>query len=234
LFLSECLMHKNDDPLGPLPLRSVPCELVSGKTLYTRVVQQMIARAKVSVWIATANLKGLWVESLGGGLKQSAKFVGAATAHKTARRTAKRASVYVSVFEHFVQLASRGVSVRILHSGVPSTPFAQELIAHKQLLRSKRATDADCDPPLALRRCPRVHLKLVIVDGTQLYLGSANFTGAGLGAKGQGRRNFELGIITEDDSWLDETQALYERIWMGKECAHCGMRPVCPQPIDKL
>ena len=49
---------------------------------------------------------------------------------------------------------------------------------------------------LALRQCARLHLKAVIVDGALLYLGSANWTGAGLGAKGDRNRNFELGFVT--------------------------------------
>ncbi len=55
-------------------------------------------------------------------------------------------------------------------------------------------------------------------DGSLLYLGSANFTGAGLGAKGESRRNFEAGILTDDDGLLDELQAGFQAIWSGAEC----------------
>jgi phosphatidylserine/phosphatidylglycerophosphate/cardiolipin synthase-like enzyme len=85
-----------------------------------------------------------------------------------------------------------------------------------------------------MRRCPRVHLKMIAVDGGMLYLGSANFTGAGLGAKGEGRRNFEAGIATDDDLMLDEMQGGFEAIWSGRECAGCKLRSVCPAPIDLL
>ncbi len=223
------------DPLGPLPLRAVPCELVSGKSLYTRVIQDIVAQAQVSLWIATANLKELMVEPLAPQLKRSAKYVGAAKKGSSAR-SKKGSGHFVSVFEHFEQLAARGATVRILHSGVPTTAFAKELISRKQLLRDKplSKSNPEQEPSLALRRCPRVHLKTVIADGAKMYLGSANWTGAGLGAKGHGRRNFELGILTQDDTWLDEVQALYERIWTGKECTHCAMRALCPQPIDTL
>jgi phosphatidylserine/phosphatidylglycerophosphate/cardiolipin synthase-like enzyme len=77
-------------------------------------------------------------------------------------------------------------------------------------------------------------LKVIAVDGAALYLGSANFTGAGLGAKGDGRRNFEMGILTDDDVLLDATQARFERIWSGKECGACKLRSVCPKPLDGL
>ncbi len=79
-----------------------------------------------------------------------------------------------------------------------------------------------------------MHLKAVIVDGALLYLGSANWTGAGLGARGSGRRNFELGMITDDGPLLDQIQGLYERIWSGGECKGCKLRAVCPGPLDRL
>src|SRR5204863_416373 len=81
---------------------------------------------------------------------------------------------------------------------------------------------------LAARRCPRVHMKVVVIDGELLYLGSANWTGAGLGAKGSGRRNFELGIVTSDAPMLDAVQSLYERVWSGGECGSCKLQAVCP------
>jgi phosphatidylserine/phosphatidylglycerophosphate/cardiolipin synthase-like enzyme len=79
-----------------------------------------------------------------------------------------------------------------------------------------------------------VHLKAVIVDGALLYLGSANWTGAGLGARGSGRRNFELGVVTDDAPLLDQVQSMYERIWTGGECAGCKLRDVCPGPLSEL
>jgi phosphatidylserine/phosphatidylglycerophosphate/cardiolipin synthase-like enzyme len=209
----------------------VTLELLSGRSLYERVVLDLVGRAKVSVWIATANVKELLVEPPEGAprLRRSGAMVGRAGG--SSRGSGKASGAYVSVFEHFEALARRGVSVRILHSGVPSTPFAQELIARKSLLRK---TVVDGEPALALRRCPRVHLKCVVRDGSRLYVGSANWTGAGLGARGGGRRNFELGWISEDEAVLDEVQALYERIWSGAACAGCTLRAKCPQPIDEL
>jgi phosphatidylserine/phosphatidylglycerophosphate/cardiolipin synthase-like enzyme len=85
-----------------------------------------------------------------------------------------------------------------------------------------------------MRLCPRVHMKIIAIDGRLLYLGSANLTGAGLGAKGDGKRNFELGILTEDEAMLDATQARFDAIWRGRECAGCQLRRVCPKPIDTL
>ncbi len=82
--------------------------------------------------------------------------------------------------------------------------------------------------------CPRVHLKTVIVDAEMAYVGSANWTGAGLGAKGADRRNFEVGIVTDDEQLIEELQQLFETIWTGQPCATCKLRDKCELPIDEL
>jgi phosphatidylserine/phosphatidylglycerophosphate/cardiolipin synthase-like enzyme len=190
------------------PIRPVAMELVSGRGHYDRVLAAVLD-AKVSVWIATANVKELMVEDH--------------RARPGRRRSMKRAE-YVSVLSHLDDLAARGVELRLLHAELPSRPFREELAQHPKLVAGG----------LALRRCPRVHLKAVIVDGALLYLGSANWTGAGLGAKGSGRRNFELGIVTDDGPLLDQVQALYERIWSGGECGSCRLHDECPGPLVAL
>jgi phosphatidylserine/phosphatidylglycerophosphate/cardiolipin synthase-like enzyme len=75
-------------------------------------------------------------------------------------------------------------------------------------------------------------MKMIAVDGALLYLGSANFTGAGFGAKSDGRRNFETGIVTDDELVLDEMQATFEAIWSGRRCGACQLRGECPAPLD--
>jgi phosphatidylserine/phosphatidylglycerophosphate/cardiolipin synthase-like enzyme len=72
----------------------------------------------------------------------------------------------------------------------------------------------------------------VIVDGEQVYLGSANWTGAGLGAKHADRRNFELGFLTSDERLLDAAQEAFDRIWRGRACGGCRVREQCPMPLD--
>ena len=131
---------------------------------------------------------------------------------------------FVSVLARLDELAARGVELRVLHAELPSRPFRAELARHPRLVAGG----------LALRRCPRVHLKAVVVDGELLYLGSANWTGAGLGARGAGRRNFELGVVTDDGPLLDQVQSMYDRIWTGGECAACKLRDECPGPLSEL
>jgi phosphatidylserine/phosphatidylglycerophosphate/cardiolipin synthase-like enzyme len=127
---------------------------------------------------------------------------------------------YVSFFEKLGDLAKRGVDVRLLHAGAPSGPLKKEM---DRLALSE----------VKMRRCPRVHLKMIAIDGRLLYLGSANVTGAGLGAKGEGRRNFEMGIVTDDTSMLDVAQARFDRIWRGGECSACKLKAECPRPLIK-
>jgi phosphatidylserine/phosphatidylglycerophosphate/cardiolipin synthase-like enzyme len=190
------------------PRRPIVANFVGGRGHYEHVVRAAM-EARRSVWIATANLKELMVED-----------------HRAApgrRRTARGSRTYRSILAVFDELAARGVELRILHASPPSGPFRRELARHPGLRRG-----------LQLRACPRVHFKAVVVDGGLLYLGSANWTGAGLGAKGAGRRNFELGISTADDILLDRVQALYEHVWRGAACQGCKLREVCPAPLDAL
>jgi phosphatidylserine/phosphatidylglycerophosphate/cardiolipin synthase-like enzyme len=176
---------------------------VTGRGHYETVIRA-VREAKTSVWIATANLKELMVEDL----------------RWTSRRRRVGSTSYRSVIGVFAELATSGVELRILHASPPSRPFREELRRHPGL-------------PLEMRLCPRVHMKAVIVDGRFLYLGSANWTGAGLGAKGTGRRNFEIGIVTDDALLLDDVQELFDRVWRGAECAACRLRAECPRPLDR-
>jgi phosphatidylserine/phosphatidylglycerophosphate/cardiolipin synthase-like enzyme len=190
------------------PERAMRMRLLSGRGLYESVLPA-VREARRSVWIATANLKELMVED------------GRAVPGQ-ARTRAKNA--YQSVLRAFDELAGKGVELRILHATPPSRPFRAEFDRHPRLFRGG----------LQLRACARVHLKAVIVDGTFLYLGSANWTGAGLGAKGSGRRNFELGFTTSDIGLLDEVQALFDGLWTGGGCAGCRLRDECEAPLDSF
>ncbi|MFP4107090.1 MAG: phospholipase D family protein [Phycisphaerae bacterium] len=133
----------------------------------------------------------------------------------TGRRRSK------SILRVFRDLGKRGVEVRLLHSGVPSGPFLEEL---KQ--RGLPET-------LTMRRCPRVHTKVLIADGVRMYLGSANLTGAGLGAKSPRRRNFEAGIWTDDVNLIDPMVDEFMETWSGSHCIDCGRRKYCPAPLEE-
>jgi len=185
--------------------RGIVARLLDTADHYEELVDKAVKSAKVSLWIATANVKEMRVEAPIGSV-------------------ARAKGRFVSILDTLAALKRKGVELRFLHGGVPSRPFRAEL-ARQPLLRAGG---------LPMRQCPRVHMKIIAIDGRLLYLGSANFTGAGLGAKGEGRRNFELGMLTDDDLWLDAAQERFDRVWSGRECKGCRLRGVCPKPIDTL
>ena len=130
---------------------------------------------------------------------------------------------FVSIVKAFQQLCDRGVEVRLLHAGVPSGAF----------IASLKETGISSHANFGMRRCPRVHFKAVLVDDEHLHIGSANLTGAGLGAKGATRRNFEVGILTSSAPLLDRVAQLYHQVWEGRLCADCGRDYVCPVPLEE-
>lgn len=136
-------------------------------------------------------------------------------------RPGERDGEYRSILELFEELCGRGVELRLLHAELPSRPFRASFDRIKALWSGG----------LHLKICPRVHFKAVIIDHAWVYLGSANLTGAGLGAKQEGKRNFELGFVTEDFEIIDRSVALFQSVWSGAECAACKLREVCPDPI---
>ena len=176
--------------------------LIAGRAHYEIVIAQL-AKARRSIWIATANLKELMVEG--------------------PRRSARSRDRFASVLTLLDELAARGVELRLLHAGPPSRAFRASFDRHRRLHEGG----------LELRQCPRVHFKTVIVDAEFCYVGSANWTGAGLGAKGEGRRNFELGFVSGDEQLIDQIQATYEAVWAGSQCGGCKLRDsACEAPLD--
>ena len=79
--------------------------------------------------------------------------------------------------------------------------------------------------------CPRVHFKMLVFDGKEVYIGSANLTGAGLGMKGDGKRNFEAGILTDMPEIVEQAMTQFDEVWMGKHCRTCQRRDFCLDPI---
>jgi phosphatidylserine/phosphatidylglycerophosphate/cardiolipin synthase-like enzyme len=170
-------------------------ELVSGAEHFRRIVLEGICRAEVSLDIMTADFKAMLVPD---GVTRRAR----------------------SIVEIFRALARKGVEIRLLHAGVPSSAALQEL---------KR----ELPQGLTIRRCPRLHSKAVIVDSKQMYLGSANLTGAGLGAKGDNRRNFELGVWTSSAGLIDSVSEEFNTLWEGRNCGNCDRKDVCPVPLEE-
>jgi len=187
--------------------RHVPLRLIADREHYDQVMSAVL-EARQSVWIATANLKDVMVED--------PRVV-------PGRRRGRRGN-YRSVLDMLAELAVQGVELRLLHAAPPSRAFRRSFDARPELVEGG----------IQMRMCPRVHLKTVVVDARFAYLGSANWTGAGLGAKGDGRRNFEMGIVTSDEQTIDQIQDRYDRIWRGAECKDCRLRAECEMPLDQI
>ena len=79
--------------------------------------------------------------------------------------------------------------------------------------------------------CPRVHFKIIVIDQTVCYVGSANLTGAGMGMKSPYRRNFEAGILTDEPAIVAAAIEEFDKVWRGSECGKCQRQGVCPDPI---
>ncbi|MEM6506306.1 MAG: phospholipase D family protein [Planctomycetota bacterium] len=202
--------------LDNIPLNFAPAtgavELVMDGEHLRRVVYDGMLKARTSIDIATADLKAVLVPSPG-------KLPG-----KTAARQAPP-----SILERLHRMAMRGVEVRILHAGVPSGPAIHEL---KRLIKKHGPLD-QISGGFTLRRCPRLHAKAVILDAASMYLGSANLTGAGLGAKADHNRNHELGVWTTSPDLIDAVSQYFNHLWEAGGCEGCGRKDVCPVPLEE-
>src|SRR5678815_2449305 len=93
---------------GTLPLFArdfAPChrrwvEYLFGRQLYETVIRDGLLKARRSVWIATANVKEMWVERPGAVNKG-----------------------FQSILQAFGDLHDRGVELRLLHADLPSRRF---------------------------------------------------------------------------------------------------------------
>ena len=113
-------------------------------------------------------------------------------------------------------LVRDGVAIRLLHAGEPGPRFRRDFDKYRNLREGMERI-----------LCPRVHFKAVVVDGEVAYSGSANLTGAGMGAKSDNRRNFEAGILTTDRDTVRAIMDQFDSIWMGARCAACGRKRYC-------
>ena len=119
-------------------------------------------------------------------------------------------------------LVRRGVEVRLLHAKEPGPNFQAEFDRYPMLIKR-----------LQRRLCPRVHFKMLIFDCKQSYIGSANLTGAGIGMKSDGKRNFEAGIFTDDLTLVDAAADHFNRVWTGEHCNDCKRKAYCGDRIKR-
>ena len=117
---------------------------ISNSAHYTEVLSR-VQSVKQTLWIGTADIKDLYVES--GGEKKP----------------------FLAVI---AQLVRKGVEVRLIHAKEPGPAFQEDFDKYPVLFdRLERVL------------CPRVHFKMIVFDCKEVYIGSANLTGAGIGMK---------------------------------------------------
>ena len=118
------------------------------------------------------------------------------------------------------QLIRKGVEVRLIHAKEPGPAFREDFDKYPVLYdRLERVL------------CPRVHFKMLVFDFKEVYIGSANLTGAGIGIKGEDKRNFETGILTDDPTIVEQAMNQFDDVWIGKFCKKCKRRDFCHDPI---
>lgn len=118
------------------------------------------------------------------------------------------------------QLIKKGVEVRLIHAKEPGPNFREDFDKYPILYDG-----------LERVLCPRVHFKMLVFDGKEVYVGSANLTGAGIGMKAETTRNFEAGILTDDPELVEQAMNQFDEVWIGKHCKKCKRRDFCADPI---
>ncbi len=166
-------------------------QFITDSAIHRTVVIEQIPQARNYLWLATSDLKDLYV---------------------------RKGRKMVPFLEILSDLAARGVSIRLMHAKEPGPAFRHDFDKYPELIEGMERL-----------LCPRLHAKYVIVDGSFAYAGSANLTGAGLGAKSDAKRNFESGFITTDATVVQSIMDHFDSIWMGARCESCRRKEFCAE-----
>ena len=167
---------------------------LSNRAIYETVIRDTVPQTRERLWIATADIKDMYVETGG-----------------------RDMGPFLAVLD---ALLKRGVEIRLSHAKEPGPNWREDFDRYPGLWGG-----------MERMLCPRVHFKCVIVDGVKAYFGSANLTGAGMGAKSGRRRNFENGVWTDDPALVRAQEEQFDAVWRGEHCRDCGRRDVCGDPV---
>ena len=160
-----------------------------------------VLQVRHSLWIGTADIKDVYM----------ALPVGCLGAQGNKK---------VPLLGVLAGLIRRGVELRLIHAKEPGPNFREDFDKYPVLFSG-----------LERVLCPRVHFKMVIMDGVLAYVGSANLTGAGIGMKSDGKRNFEAGFLTDEPGFVDAAMTQFDNVWIGRLCKTCRRRDYCGDPI---
>ena len=178
---------------------------LSNHDIYTSVVCGIVPQAKERLWIATADIKDMYVPPTQAMLAAEA------------RRGRREMVPFLEVLDGMVK---RGIEVRLIHAKEPGPNWREDFDRYPTLWTTMERV-----------LCPRVHFKCIIVDGVKAYFGSANLTGAGMGAKSARKRNFENGVWTDDPALVEPLVEQFDSVWRGDHCRDCGRRDFCGDPV---
>jgi len=169
-------------------------EFITDRDIYEKVICERVKDARRFIWIATSDLKDLYVQ---------------------------KSTKMVPFLEVLSDLIERQVEIRLLHAKEPGAAFREDFDKYPNLIGGMERI-----------LCPRVHLKTVIIDGNFAYSGSANLTGAGMGAKSEHKRNFEAGFITDDVKIVGQVVEQFDNIWRGIHCSLCKRKKYCSDYLE--
>ena len=153
--------------------------------------------------------RDIYERVINGRIEKARKFVWIATSDLKDLHVHK-GSRMVPFLEILSDLVAKRIEVRLLHAKEPGPAFREDFDKYPKLIGGMERI-----------LCPRVHLKAVVIDGDFAYTGSANLTGAGMGAKSEHKRNFESGIITDDPRIVGKVMEQFDNIWRGTHCPPC-------------
>ena len=194
----------------------MPTTFISNSSHYKEVLSR-VQSVKHTLWIGTADIKDLYVE------------------------VGKEKEPFLALI---AQLIRRGVEVRLIHAKEPGPNFREDFDKSPYFMTawSGYSVRVSIWFHLPLSRLGIVgasstllsllhRFKMLVFDSKDVYVGSANLTGAGIGMKAETTRNFEAGILTDDPIIVEQAINQFDEIWIGKHCKSCKRRDFCPAPI---